>query len=225
VDQTTYSKILSFIRGIADDVLRDLFRRGKYPDVILPICVVRRMDAVLQPTRQAVPESRKMLDEAGIMEQESALCVASGKAFYNTSKFSLKDLRRRGSRQQLLADFEDYPDGFSPNMQDSLRNFKFRNQLQTLSRADVPGTLINRFPDPDIDLSPAGIDNHGMGRVFEKLVRKFNEDNNEEAGQHWTPRDAVQLIVNLVFRRIENEIRPGTYLLYDCACGTGRGQD
>jgi type I restriction enzyme M protein len=221
VDQTTHSRIISFIWGIADDVLRDLFRRGKYPDVILPMCVIRRMDAVLEPTREAVPEAKKMLDEAGITEQESALCSASGNAFYNTSKFSLRDLKSRGSRQQLLADFENYLNGFSPNMQDILENFKFRNQLQTLSRADAPGTLINKFLDPDIDLSPAGIDNHGMATVFEELVRKFNEDNNEEAGQHWTPRDAVQLMANLVFRPIENEIRSGTYLLYDCACGTG----
>jgi type I restriction enzyme M protein len=121
----------------------------------------------------------------------------------------------------LLADFEDYLNGFSPNVQDILDNFKFRNQLQTLSKADAIGTLINKFLDPDIDLSPAGIDNHSMGTVFEELVRKFNEENNEEAGEHWTPRDAVRLMANLVFLPIEAEIRSGTYLLYDCACGTG----
>ena len=93
--------------------------------------------------------------------------------------------------------------------------------MQTLSRADAIGTLINKFLDPDIDLSPAGIDNHSMGTVFEELVRKFNEENNEEAGEHWTPRDAVRLMANLVFRPIESAIRSGTYLLYDCACGTG----
>jgi len=116
---------------------------------------------------------------------------------------------------------EDYLNGFSPNVQDILDNFKFRNQLQTLSKADAIGTLINKFLDPDIDLSPAGIDNHSMGTVFEELVRKFNEENNEEAGEHWTPRDAVRLMANLVFLPIETEIRSGTYLLYDCACGTG----
>jgi type I restriction enzyme M protein len=136
---------------------------------------------------------------------------------YNTSKF----LKSRGSQQQLLADFEDYLNGFSPNVQDILENFKFRNQLHTLSKADAIGTLINKFLDPDIDLSPTGIDNHSMGTVFEELVRKFNEDNNEEAGEHWTPRDAVRLMANLVFLPIEPEIRSGTYLLYDCACGTG----
>jgi type I restriction enzyme M protein len=221
VDQATHNKIVSFIWGIADDVLRDLFKRGKYPDVILPMCVIRRMDAVLEPTKQAVLDTKKMLDDAGITEQRAALCAAAGQSFYNTSMFTLRDLKSRGSQQQLFADFEDYLNGFSPNVQDILDNFKFRNQLTTLSRADAIGTLINKFLDPDIDLSPAGIDNHSMGTVFEELVRKFNEDNNEEAGEHWTPRDAVRLMANLVFLPIEAEIKSGTYLLYDCACGTG----
>jgi type I restriction enzyme M protein len=221
MDQTTHNKIVSFIWGIADDVLRDLFKRGKYPDVILPMCVLRRMDAVLEPTKQQVLETRAMLDQAGITEQQAALKDAARQAFYNTSKFTLRDLKSRGSQQQLLADFEDYLNGFSPNVQDILENFKFRNQLPTLSKADALGTLITKFLDPAIDLSPAGIDNHAMGTVFEELVRKFNEENNEEAGEHWTPRDAVRLMANLVFLPIEKDIKSGTYLLYDCACGTG----
>ncbi|MBM4310423.1 MAG: SAM-dependent DNA methyltransferase [Deltaproteobacteria bacterium] len=221
MDQATHNKIVSFIWGIADDVLRDLFKRGKYPDVILPMCVIRRMDAVLEPTKKKVLETKKMLDDARITEQRAALCDAAGQAFYNTSKFTLRDLKSRGSQQQLLADFEDFLNGFSPNVQDILENFKFRNQLHTLSKADAIGTLINKFLDPDIDLSPAGIDNHSMGTVFEELVRKFNEENNEEAGEHWTPRDAVRLMANLVFLPIESKIKSGTYLLYDCACGTG----
>ncbi len=174
MDQATHNKIVSFIWGIADDVLRDLFKRGKYPDVILPMCVIRRMDAVLEPTKRQVLDTEKMLDEAGITEQRAALCDAAGQAFYNTSRFTLRDLKSRGSQQQLLADFEDYLNGFSPNVQDILDNFKFRNQLTTLSKADAIGTLINNFLDPEIDLSPAGIDNHSMGTVFEELVRKFN---------------------------------------------------
>jgi type I restriction enzyme M protein len=221
MDQATYNKIVSFIWGIADDVLRDLFKRGKYPDVILPMCVIRRMDAVLEPSKQKVLDTKEMLDAAGITEQRAALAAAAGQAFYNTSRFTLRDLKSRGSQQQLLADFEDYLNGFSPNVQDILENFKFRNQLTTLSKADALGTLINKFLDPDIDLSPAGIDNHSMGTVFEELVRKFNEDNNEEAGEHWTPRDAVRLMANLIFLPIQNELKSGSYLLYDCACGTG----
>ncbi len=221
MDQATHNKIVSFIWGIADDVLRDLFKRGKYPDVILPMCVVRRFDAVLEPTKKAVLEAKQMLDASGIVEQDAALCGASGQAFYNTSKFSLRDLKSRGSQQQLLADFEDYLNGFSPNVQDIIDNFKLRNQLTTLSKADALGTLINKFLDPEIDLSPAAIDNHAMGTIFEELVRRFNEDNNEEAGEHWTPRDAIRLMANLVFAPIQDQIRSGSYLLYDGAIGTG----
>jgi type I restriction enzyme M protein len=221
MDQATHNKIVSFIWGIADDVLRDLFKRGKYPDVILPMCVLRRMDAVLEPTKQAVLEAKKMLDNAGITEQRAALCQAAGQSFYNTSKFTLRDLRNRGSQQQLRADFEAYLDGFSPNVQEILENFKFRNQISTLSKADALGTLIEKFLSSDIDLSPAAVDNHAMGTIFEELVRRFNEDNNEEAGEHWTPRDAVKLMADLIFLPIADHIESGSYLLYDGACGTG----
>lgn len=118
MDQATHNKILSFIWGIADDVLRDLFKRGKYPDVILPMCVIRRVDSVLEPTKEKVLGTKKMLDEAGITEQRAALCDAAGQSFYNTSKFTLRDLKSRSSQQQLFADFEDYLNGFSPNVQD-----------------------------------------------------------------------------------------------------------
>ncbi len=233
MNQTTHNKIVSFIWGIADDVLRDLFKRGKYPDVILPMCVLRRMDAVLEPTKQAVLDAKAMLDKAGITEQRAALASAADHPFYNTSKFTLRDLKSRGSQQQLLADFEDYLNGFSLNVQDILENFKFRNQLPTLSKSDSLGTLINKFLDPDINLGPdpvlnndgsekhPGLDNHSMGTIFEELVRKFNEENNEEAGEHWTPRDAVRLMANLIFLPIGDRIKSGSYELYDCACGTG----
>jgi type I restriction enzyme M protein len=164
---------------------------------------------------------KKQLDEARLVDQNDPLCQASGQAFYNTSAFTLRALQSRGSRQRLLADFQDYLNGFSKNVQDILENFKFRNQLSTLSKADALGSLIGKFLDPEIDLSPAGVDNHAMGTIFEELVRRFNEDNNEEAGEHWTPRDAVSLMAQLVFRPIEDRLRSGLYLLYDCACGTG----
>jgi type I restriction enzyme M protein len=174
-----------------------------------------------------------MLDKAKITEQQVALCDAAKQSFYNTSKFTLRDLQSRCSQQQLLADFEDYLNGFSQNVQDILENFKFRNQLSTLSKSDSLGTLIGKFLDPEINLRPdpvlnadrsvrhPGLDNHSMGTVFEELVRKFNEDNNEEAGEHWTPRDAVKLMANLIFLPIADQIRSGSYLLYDCTCGTG----
>ncbi|MCG3171270.1 MAG: hypothetical protein CALGDGBN_02870 [Pseudomonadales bacterium] len=225
--------IANFIWGIADDVLRDLYVRGKYRDVILPMTVLRRLDAVLEPTKQAVLDMKASLDKAGITNQDQALRQAAGQAFYNTSRFTLRDLKARASQQQLKADFEAYLDGFSPNVQDILENFEFRNQIPRISKADALGTLIEKFLSPDINLSPnpvlngdgsvkhAGLDNHGMGTVFEELVRRFNEENNEEAGEHWTPRDAVKLMAKLLFLPIADEIESGTYLLYDAACGTG----
>jgi len=213
--------IANFIWGIADDVLRDLYVRGKYRDVILPMTVLRRLDAVLEPTKQAVLDMKKSLDKAKITNQDQALRQSAGQAFYNTSKFTLRDLRARSSQQQLKADFEAYLDGFSPNVQDILENFEFRNQIPRLSKADALGTLIEKLLSPDIDLSPRGLDNHAMGTVFEELVRRFNEDNNEEAGEHWTPRDAVKLMAKLIFLPIADAIESGTYLLYDGACGTG----
>jgi type I restriction enzyme M protein len=133
----------------------------------------------------------------------------------------------------LRADFEAYLDGFSPNVQEILDNFEFRNQFPRLSKADALGTLIVKFLDPSINLSPnpvlnangsvkqPGLDNHAMGTIFEELVRRFNEENNEEAGEHWTPRDAVRLMANLIFMPIADQIESGTYLLYDGALGTG----
>jgi len=225
--------IANFIWGIADDVLRDLYVRGKYRDVILPMTVLRRLDAVLEPTKQAVLDMRRLLDRDGITHQDAALRQAAGQAFYNTSPFLLRDLKARASQQQLKADFEAYLDGFSPNVQEILDNFEFRNQIPRLSKADALGTLIEKFLSPDINLSPnpvlnsdgsvkqPGLDNHAMGTVFEELVRRFNEENNEEAGEHWTPRDAVKLMARLIFLPIAEQIESGTYLLYDGACGTG----
>ena len=203
--------ITNYIWGITDDVLRDLYVRGKYRDVILPMTVLRRLDAVLEKSHQAVLEMKATLDEAQIIEQDFALREAAGQAFYNTSKFRMRDLRSRTNQKQLKADFEAYLDGFSPNVQDILENFEFRNQIPRLSKADALGSLIEKLTSPEIDLSPDGLDNHGMGTVFEELVRKFNEENNEEAGEHWTPRDAVKLMTKLMFLPIAEKIESGTY--------------
>ena len=228
-----FSWIANYIWGIADDVLRDLYVRGKYRDVILPMTVLRRIDAVLVAGKQAVLEMKESLDAAGVIEQDAALRQASGHAFYNVSPFTLNDLRSRATRQLLEADFRAWLDGFSPNVQDILDNFEFRNQIPRLSRADALGALIEKLTSRDINLSPTpvvdtsgailhpGVDNHGMGTIFEELVRRFNEKNNEEAGEHWTPRDAVRLMAMLVFLPVIDKIESGTYLLYDGACGTG----
>ena len=233
MDYPQLNWIANFIWGIADDVLRDLYVRGKYRDVILPMTVLRRLDSLLEPSKPAVLEMKTSLDKAKIIHQDQALRQAAGQAFYNTSKFTLRDLKARASQQQLKADFEAYLDGFSPNVQDILEKFEFRNQIPRLSKADALGTLIEKFLSPDVNLSPhpvlhgdgsikhPGLDNHAMGTIFEELVRRFNEENNEEAGEHWTPRDAVTLMAKLVLLPVADQIDSGTYLVYDGACGTG----
>jgi len=228
MDPTQLNWLTNFIWNIADDVLRDVFVRGKYRDVILPMTVLRRLDAVLEPTKQAVLEMKSALDREQIANQDDALRAATGGlAFYNTSPFLLRDLKSRATQQKLKDDFETYLDGFSPNVQDILNNFEFRHQIPRLSKADALGQLIEKFLDKDINLSPdpvgnqPGLDNHSMGTMFEELVLRFNQDNNEEAGEHWTPRDAVRLMTNLMFLPVADKIESSTYLLYDCACGTG----
>ncbi len=225
--------VTNFIWGIADDVLRDVYVRGKYRDVILPMTVIRRLDAVLEPSKQSVLDMKKHLDGEGITNQDAALRLATNHAFYNTSPFTLRDLKARGKAQKLKADFEAYLDGFSANVQEILDKFEFRNQITKLVEADILSYLIEKFLDPAINLSPnpiydqAGniriqaLDNHAMGTVFEELIRRFNEENNEEAGEHFTPRDVVKLMAKLLFLPIAEKIESGTYLLYDGACGTG----
>lgn len=235
MDNQLQNTIVSFIWGIADDCLRDVYVRGKYRDVILPMTVIRRLDAMLGETKTAVLDMKKKMDAAGITNQWPALCNAAGQAFCNASPFLLKDLTSRAKKQTLKADFEAYLDGFSPNVQEILEKFKFRNQIDTMIDADILGAVIEKFISPTINLSPKpvykddtmqeiklpALDNHGMGTVFEELIRKFNEENNEEAGEHWTPRDVVDLMADLIFMPIADQIMDATYSCYDGACGTG----
>lgn len=226
MDNQEYNSIVSFIWGIADDCLRDVYVRGKYRDVILPMTVIRRLDAMLEETKENVLIMKKQLDAAHIDNQWPALCNAAGQAFCNASPFLLKDLTSRGKKQTLEADFKAYLDGFSPNVQEILDKFEFRNQIRTMVDADILGAVIEKFTSPDINLSPKpgklpGLDNHGMGTIFEELIRRFNEENNEEAGEHWTPRDVVELMADLAFYPVEDQIKDATYSCYDGACGTG----
>ena len=235
MDNQVHNAIVNFIWGIADDCLRDIYVRGKYRDVILPMTVIRRLDAMLEDTKPAVLEMKKMLDDAGITNQWPALCNATGQAFCNASPFRLRDLTSRAKKQTLKADFEAYLDGFSPNVQEILAKFQFRNQIDTMIEADILGAVIEKFISPDINLSPnpvyrddtktqiklPALDNHGMGTVFEELVRRFNEANNEEAGEHWTPRDVVDLMADLILVPVGDQIMDATYSCYDGACGTG----
>ena len=235
MDNQVHNSIVSFIWGIADDCLRDVYVRGKYRDVILPMTVIRRLDAMLEETKPAVLAMKKQLDAAKIDNQWPALQNAAGQAFCNASPFLLKDLTSRAKAQTLKADFIAFLDGFSPNVQVILDKFKFRNQIDTMVDADILGAVIEKFTSSDINLSPnpiykdeaktilkhPGLDNHGMGTIFEELIRKFNEENNEEAGEHWTPRDVVELMADLVFMPIADKIKDASYSCYDGACGTG----
>lgn len=235
MDNQVHNQIVSFIWGIADDCLRDVYVRGKYRDVILPMTVIRRLDALLEDSKESVLDMKKKLDAAGIDNQWPALCNAAGQAFCNASPFRLRDLTSRAKKQTLKTDFEAYLDGFSPNVQEILEKFKFRNQIDTMIEADILGAVIEKFISSDINLSPnpvykdeektilkhPGLDNHGMGTIFEELIRKFNEENNEEAGEHWTPRDVVELMADLIFMPIADQIKDATYSCYDGACGTG----
>lgn len=228
-----FNKIVSFIWGIADEILRDVLVRGKYRDVILPMVVIRRLDAVLEPTKEKVLKTKKKLDEQGFTNQEAFLCEAAGQAFYNDSPFLLRDLTSRPTVAKLKADFIAYLDGFSANVQEILQKFKFKTQIGTLIENDCLGALIEKFLDKSINLSIEDIkdkngnvilpklDNHAMGTIFEELIRKFNEENNEEAGEHFTPRDIVNLMANLAFEPVKDKLKDGTYLIYDGACGTG----
>lgn len=233
MDHSQHSTIASFLWNIADDVLRDYYRRGKYPDVILPMVVMRRLDAMLEDTKQAVLDMNKLLDDAGVLDKTVALRNTAGQAFYNTSPFTLRDLRSQALQSRLKANLEAYLDGFSDNVKEILDKFKFHNEIPTLAEADLLGGLLDKFLDPRINLSPRpvlnddgsvrlpGLDNHAMGTIFEELLRRFNEDNNEEAGEHWTPRDVVKLMADVILLPVADKLVSMPYHLYDGACGTG----
>ena len=163
-DQSQFAWTANFIWGIADDVLRYLYVRGKYRDMILPMTVLRRLDSILAPRRSRVLEMEKKVDGARIDNQYAALRTEARQAFYNTSKFTLRDLRARASQHQFRADVENYLDGSSPNVQDILGEFGFRNQIPRLSGPDALATLIEKCPSPEVNLGPEPVFN-GDGSV------------------------------------------------------------
>ena len=230
----TTLNISSFIWGIADDVLRDVYVRGKYRDVILPMTVIRRLDAVLEPTKDAVLNMKKQLDAAGITNQDQALRQASGEAFYNTSLFRLRDLTSRGQSQRLRADFEAYLDGFSPNVQEVLDKFKFRNQIPTLMDADALGYLIEKFLDTSINLSPRpvlnGDDSVRLSRGWTTTAWARSSRSSSGASMRRTTRKPGSTSPQGTWCSSwpawfsypsPVRSRSGTYLVYDGACGTG----
>jgi type I restriction enzyme M protein len=230
-----HSKLVSFIWSIADDCLRDVYVRGKYRDVILPMVVLRRLDTLLEPTKaEVLEEVRFQKDEMKATELDDApLMAASGYVFFNTSKWTLKQLHATttNSQQILLANVEDYLNGFSDNVKEIISRFKLLEQMRHMANKQVLLDVVEKFISPYINLTPHQIEdpdgnmlpalsNLGMGYVFEELIRKFNEENNEEAGEHFTPREVIHLMTHLVFDSIKDRLPP-VMTIYDPACGSG----
>ncbi|WP_430416843.1 type I restriction-modification system subunit M [Marinobacter adhaerens] len=235
LNHAVHNKLVSFIWSIADDCLRDIYVRGKYRDVILPMVVLRRLDALLESTKDSVMEevtfqqSQMRLTEL----DESALRAASGYVFYNTSKWTLKKLfhTATNNQQMLLANVEEYLDGFSSNVREIISKFNLKSQVRHMASKDVLLDVLEKFTSPHINLTPhesedpdgnrlPALSNLGMGYVFEELIRKFNEENNEEAGEHFTPREVIELMTHLVFDPIKDSLPP-VMTIYDPACGSG----
>lgn len=224
-----HNQIVSYIWGIADDVLRDVFVRGKYRDIILPFTVLRRLDALLVPTKDKVLEANAFLIAQKI-DAKDALENQSGRSFWNISPFTFETLL--DDVDNIDTNLEVYLDGYSPNVQEIISKFKLRNQLETMKEAGVTLLLIEKLCNKEINLSPdearnskgeilPPLTNLGMGYVFEELIRKFNEENNEEAGEHFTPREIIKLMTHILFTPVKDKIKKGTYLVYDPACGSG----
>ena len=235
MNKHSHNKLVSFIWSIADDCLRDVYVRGKYRDVILPMIVLRRLDALLEPTKAEVLEELAFQrDEAGFTEwDENGLRDASGYVFYNTSKWTLQQLKdtATNSAQILQANFEDYLNGFSPNVKEIIEKFKLRSQVRHMANKDVLLDVLEKFTSSTINLTPfekldpdgrklPALSNLGMGYVFEELIRKFNEENNEEAGEHFTPREVIDLMTHIIFDPIKDNLPP-VMTIYDPACGSG----
>jgi type I restriction enzyme M protein len=229
MNHKVHNQIVSFIWSIADDVLRDIFVRGKYRDIILPFTVLRRLDALLVPTKDKVLKTVEFLKQQKI-DDYSALQNTTGYPFWNTSRFTFDSLLN--DADNIDSNLEVYLDGFSPNVQEIISKFKLRNQLETMKENEITWLLIEKFASTEINLSPNEVlngkgeilpplTNLGMGYVFEELIRRFNEENNEEAGEHFTPREIIKLMTNIIFLPVKDQITKGIYLIYDPACGSG----
>ena len=235
MDHSAHNKLISFIWSIADDCLRDVYVRGKYRDVILPMVVLRRLDTLLEPSKQAVLDEVKFqIEEMQATELDDApLKEASGYVFYNTSKWTLQQIfgTATNNQQILLANVEEYLNGFSDNVKEIIECFNLKTQVRHMAGKDILLDVLEKFVSPYINLTPEtvedpegnkmpGLSNLGMGYVFEELIRKFNEENNEEAGEHFTPREVIELMTHLVFDPIKDNI-PTVMSIYDPACGSG----
>lgn len=213
--------IINFIWTVADDVLINKFLENQYQDVILPMTVLRRLDLALEPTKDKVlkthKEFKKKIDNvSGLLTSE---LHGSGLAFYNTSQFTMKKLL--ADPKNIDTNFLDYLNGFSENVQDIITKFKFRNQLKTFEETGITFSLIEKFCNPKVELSPDKISPMAMGYMFEDLIRRFNEKTNAAAGRHFTPREIIELMTHLVYLPVKNKIQKGTFLVYDPCAGSG----
>lgn len=213
--------VINFLWTVADDVLVNTYQKGKYKDVILPMVVIRRLDLLLEPTKERVLKTFNEY-QSKLQNLDSLLTNkkhGSGLAFYNTSKFTLKKLL--DDPKNLRSNFENYLNGFSENVQDIIEQFEFRNEINKLDKANLLYLLIEKFVSPKVELHPDKLPPLAMGYVYEDLVRRFNEENNEEAGEHFTPREIIDLMTHLIFLPVKDKIKQGTYLLYDPCAGSG----
>lgn len=235
MNHSSHNTLVSFIWSIADDCLRDVYVRGKYRDVILPMVVLRRLDTLLEPTKEKVLEEVKFqqLEMEATALDDAPLKAASGYVFFNTSRWTMRKLFETATNNQqiLLANVEEYLGGFSDNVKEIVDRFKLKEQMRHMAGKDVLLDVLEKFVSPNINLTPnerddpdgnklPALTNLGMGYVFEELIRKFNEDNNEEAGEHFTPREVIQLMTHLVFDPIKDRLPP-VLTIYDPACGSG----
>ena len=234
MEQTQYNSLFSFIWNIATDVLVYAFDKSEYKKIILPMMVLRRIDVLLEPTKQQVLTMKEQLDKNRIDNQAPILYNVTGYPFYNTSKFTMKTLKSEIDAQRLKMNFTEYLNGFSNDVQDIVDKLHLRQVIDNLTETERLGSIIEKFTSDSINLSnkpvldeegneklPA-LDNHTMGTVFEELLRRFNEENNvTEAGEHFTPRDYVKLLADLAVMPIADQLQDTTYRIYDGACGTG----
>ena len=235
MNQATYNSLKNFIWNIANECLVDVYDVGDYRKIILPMMVIRRFDAILERYHTEILQAKKSFDDINFNGDISgAMHNITNQSFYNTSKFTLKDLKSRTDKQNLKSDFEDYLKGFSKNVQDIINNFHFNEQVPRLVNYNRLSLLIEKFCDERINLSNnpvlnedgtekiEALDNHAMGTLFEEVIRMFNEQTNvTDAGRHFTPRDIVKLMADLAFIPIQDKIESTTYRIYDGACGTG----
>ena len=213
-----HSEIVSFIWGVAD-LIRDTFKRGKYQDVILPLTVLRRLDCVLAPTKATVLQRQAELSGRGLEDLHSQLCRASGFAFYNTSRYNFE--RLLADAPNVAPNLRNYIAGFSQNMREVLERFDFDNTISRLDEERLLFQVLERFGG--VDLHPDQVDNATMGTIFEELIRRFNEALNENPGEHFTPRDVVHLMVDVMLAGDEASIGGEGVVrtVYDPCCGSG----